>query len=130
MTHGMTRREMLEVSAATILGAATQPAERLVPQDAPIKTRIFWTWDHSTEWALNRPGAQTLGASNHYGRNTDAFVQDYTALLEWCGRHHVDAVVVWGLLRDCHGGLASAKKLCDVAQKRGVRLLCGVGLNA
>ena len=55
---------------------------------------------------------------------------DYTALLRWCGRHHIDAVVVWGLLRDCHGGLESAKRLCDVAAKENVRLLCGVGLNA
>ena len=33
-------------------------------------------------------------------------------------------------LRDCHGGLESAKRLCDVATKQNVRLLCGVGLNA
>jgi hypothetical protein len=91
---------------------------------------MFWTWDHSTEWALNRPGTQTMGASNHYGRTTDAFVQDYTNLLTWCGLHRIDAVVVWGLLRDCHGGAESVKRLCEFAHKAGVRLLCGVGLNA
>jgi len=101
-----------------------------VKGDAPIKTRMFWTWDHSTEWALNRPGAHTYGSCNEYGRTTDAFLEDYTALLRWCGRHNIDAVVVWGLLRDCHGGLESAKRLCDVAAKENVRLLCGVGLNA
>lgn len=95
-----------------------------------IKTRIFWTWDHSSEWALNRPGAQTLGASNYYGRSPDTFIEDYTRLLQWCGRHHIDAVVIWGLLRDFHGGIDSAKQLCDVATANGVRLLCGVGLNA
>ena len=98
--------------------------------EPPIRTRMFWTWDHSTEWALNRPGAQTMGASNHYGRSAEAFVQDYTNLLTWCGRHGVDAVVVWGLLRDCHGGVESVKRLCEVAARAGVRLLCGVGLNA
>ena len=130
MAATITRRELLEVSAATVLGTAADAWARTPFQDPPIKTRLFWTWDHSTEWALNRPGAQTMGASNYYARSTDSFVQDYSALLEWCGRHHVDAVVVWGLLRDSHGGLASAKKLCDAAQKHGVRLLCGVGLNA
>jgi hypothetical protein len=130
MTHGITRRKMLEVSATTVLGTAAAPWIGVPRQDPPIKTRIFWTWDHSTEWALNRPGSQTFGASNHSGRSTDSFIQDYSELLAWCGRHHVDAVVVWGLLRDSHGGMASAKKLCDVAQKHGVRLLCGVGLNA
>ena len=49
-------------------------------------------------------------------------MQDYTALLRWCGRHHIDAVVVWGLLRDSHGGLEAAKRLCDVAAKENVRL--------
>ncbi|MCX6985476.1 MAG: hypothetical protein NT118_12125 [Lentisphaerae bacterium] len=101
-----------------------------VAEKAPIKTRMFWTWDHSTEWALNRPGAHTYGSCNEYGRTTEAFVEDYSALLRWCGRHNIDAVVVWGLLRDCHGGLESAKRLCDVAAKENVRLLCGTGLNA
>jgi hypothetical protein len=91
---------------------------------------MFWTWDHSTEWALNRAGAHTHGSCNEYGRTTDAFLSDYAALLHWCGRHNIDAVVVWGMLRDCHGGLDAAKRLCDVAAKENVRLLCGVGLNA
>ena len=95
-----------------------------------IKTRMFWTWDHSTEWMLNHPGAQTMGASNDYLREVDMFVEDYTKLLEWCGCHNIDAVVVWGLLRDTHGGVESVKQLCDVASKNGVRLMCGVGLNA
>jgi hypothetical protein len=91
---------------------------------------MFWTWDHSTEWALNRSGSQTIGSCNDSWRTTDAFVQDYTALLRWCGRHSVDAVVAWGLLRDSHGGVESVKRLCDVAAKENVRLLCGTGLNA
>lgn len=106
------------------------PAKETQKQPSPITTRMFWTWDHSTEWALNKPGAQTMGASNHYGRTTEVFVQDYTNLLQWCGRHGIDAVVVWGLLRDTHGGLDSVKRLCEVAAKEGVRLLGGVGMNA
>jgi len=91
---------------------------------------MFWTWDHSTEWLLNRPGAQTIGACNYYSRTQEWFEGDYTRLLEYCGRHHIDAVVVWGLLRDHHGGTESAKRLCEVAARSGVRLLCGVGLCA
>jgi len=91
---------------------------------------MFWTWDHSTEWMLNQPGAQTLGAGNFYLRTKEAFEVDYTLLLEYCGRHHIDAVVVWGLLRDNHGGLESAKRLCETAARNNVRLLAGVGLCA
>ena len=145
MPHGSTlnRREMIQMSAAGGLGAVIGAAEfsgSVIAADpraavaatgkSPIQTRMFWTWDHSTEWALNRPGAHTHGSCNEYGRSTEAFLQDYTSLLRWCGRHHIDAVVVWGLLRDGHGGLESAQRLCDVAAKEKVRLLCGVGLNA
>ncbi len=100
-----------------------------IQTDAPIKTRLFWTWDHSTEWAMNRPGLQTMGASNSYSRTPETFVDDYTNLLKWCGQHNINAVVVWGLLRDSHGGVESVKRLCDVANENNVKLLCGVGLN-
>ena len=131
----LNRREMVQMSAACGLGvvigeagfsdqvnAAGPPSVQAATGESPIQTRMFWTWDHSTEWALNRPGAHTHGSCNEYGRSTDSFVQDYTALLRWCGRHHIDAVVVWGLLRDSHGGLEAAKRLCDVAAKENVRL--------
>jgi hypothetical protein len=134
------RREMLGLSLAGVAGMtrATGQASSLPARDeagdgdgtAPIKTRMLWTWDHSTEWALNRPGAQTMGAMNPYFRSPDVFVEDYTRLLDWSGKHHIDAVVVWGLLRDSHGGVEAAKKLCDVAARNGVRLLAGVGLCA
>ena len=98
----LSRRNVLQASAAGALAVAAaakagaqekmEPAPATRPRpEPPIRTRMFWTWDHSTEWALNRPGAQTLGASNHYGRTADVFVQDYTNLLTWCGRHGIDA---------------------------------------
>ena len=137
------RRQILQFSLAdantgTALSRRTASEEQTKasrqtekpPSESPIRTRMFWTWDHSTEWVLNAGGAQTMGASNLYGRTTDVFLQDYTKLLHWCGRHGLDAVVVWGLLRDSHGGLDAAKRLCEVASKEGVRLLAGVGLNA
>lgn len=95
-----------------------------------IQTRFFWTWDHSTEWALNRRGAQTFGANNPYTRTTETFIEDYTRLLTWCGQHHIDGVVLWGLLRDSHGGVDAARRVSDIAQQAGVKLLAGAGLNA
>ena len=137
-----TRREILRgLMSAAVLGAVS-PARSLASEGlrmpgaqapkgrAAIKTRMFWTWDHSTEWALNLAGSQTFGAANDYRRTTEAFLHDYTGLLHWCGSHSVDAVVVWGLLRDSHGGINIAKKLADMASSKGVRLLCGVGLNS
>ena len=98
--------------------------------DAPIKARTLWTWEFSNEWTLNQLGAQNVGASNYYSRLPETFISDYTKLFKWCGQHDIDAVVMWGMLRDSHGGVESAKKLCDVANENNVKLLCGVGLNA
>jgi len=97
---------------------------------APIRTRIFWTWDHATTWALNRAGGHDMGASNEYGRAPEAFLADYTCLLRWCGQHGIDGVVVWGLLRDRHGGADAVHRLCEIARECDVMLLAGVGLNA
>ncbi len=97
---------------------------------APISLRVFWTWDHSTQWTLNAPGGHDFGASNEYGRSPESFLRDYELLFKWAGEHGIDAVVVWGLLRDLHGGIESAKRLCDYAHENGVKLLAGAGLNA
>ena len=97
---------------------------------ATVRTRLFWTWDHCTTWALNRPGGHDLGASNEYGRTAEMFLADYTCLLRWCGQHGIDGVVVWGLLRDRHGGADAVHRLCEVARECEVLLLAGVGLNA
>ncbi|NIR00549.1 MAG: hypothetical protein GTN78_10170 [Gemmatimonadales bacterium] len=100
------------------------------PSSAPIKTRIFWTWDHSTTWVLNQPGEHNCGCSNEYGRSAETFLEDYSRLVRWCGAHGVDGVVVWGLLRDIHGGADSVHRLCEVAREHDVLLLAGAGLNA
>src|SRR5688572_4435911 len=99
----LSRREMLLLSAVGAMASQRTAAGETIKQEsattapasAPgkptVHTRMFWTWDHSTEWVLNRPGAQTFGASNPYNRTTETFVEDYTRLLKWCGQHHVDA---------------------------------------
>src|SRR5438067_1139171 len=116
------------VAAAAALWDSKAATQEKVVEAGPIKTRMFWTWDHSTEWALYRQGAQTMGAFNEYTRGAATFLEDYSRLIKWCGAHHIDAVVIWGLLRDVHGGIESAKRLCELAAKCDVRILCGTGL--
>ena len=80
--NSINRRELLKWGAACGLGSLmdeagdAQPASAeetpaAIPAQAtsPVQTRMFWTWDHSTEWALNRPGAHTVGSCNEYGRS-------------------------------------------------------------
>lgn len=95
-----------------------------------ITLRLLWTWDHCTQWTAARAGIHDWGASNEYSGTAADFVREYSLLLRWCGQHGIDGVVVWGLLRDGHGGVEAVKRLCEVAAAAGVKLLAGVGLNA
>ncbi|MBM4027362.1 MAG: hypothetical protein FJ280_18440 [Planctomycetes bacterium] len=95
-----------------------------------INLRLLWTWDHCTQWTAARAGVHDYGASNEFSGTAEDFVREYSLLLRWCGRHGIDGVVVWGLLRDGHGGVEAARRLCEVADQAGVKLLAGVGLNA
>lgn len=97
---------------------------------APINLRLLWTWDHCIQWTAARAGVHDWGASNEFSGTADDFVRECSLMLRWCGTHGIDGVVVWGLLRDQHGGVDAARRLCDVADEAGVKLLAGIGLNA
>ena len=92
--------------------------------------RLFWTWDHSTNWYLEQVGIQEIGAMNYYSKPSNGFLKDYKRLIDFMSLHRISGVTVYGFLRDCHGGIESAKELCRYARERGVRILPGVGINA
>lgn len=92
--------------------------------------RLFWTWDHSTNWYLEQVGIQEIGAMNYYSKPKNGFLEDYHRLIDFMSDNKVSGVVIYGFLRDCHGGIESAQKICRYALERGVRVLPGVGINA
>jgi len=100
-------------------------------EEAPgLPYRIFWTWDHSTNWYLNQTGLQDIGAMNYYLKPKSGFLEDYKRLVDFMSKNRISAVTIYGFLRDNHGGVEAAKELCMYASQRGVRILPGVGINA
>ena len=93
-----------------------------------IPYRLFWTWDHSTNWLPNTDGAQVCGVGNAYTKNPEYFEKDYRLAVDWCARHKMDAIGIVGMLRDRHGGLESARRLCAYARGKGVRIYLIAGL--
>ncbi len=67
----------------------------------------------------------------HWGfcRSHESFVANYKTLLDAAHRYSVEAVVIWGFLRDEHGGIDAAKEVREHAEKRGVRILPGFGVD-
>src|SRR5262249_37880267 len=98
-----------------------------VVENPGLKYRIFWTWDHSTNWALGTEGLQENGAENPYMKPPEAFLRDYKKVVDYMSDHKLNGLIIWGFLRDKHGGVKSAQELVQYAHERGVRILPGIG---
>lgn len=100
-------------------------------EDAPgLAYRTFWTWDHSTNWELSQVGQQEIGVFNPYGKPPKGFLDDYKRLVDFSSRHRIAAVVIYGFLRDTHGGIEASQELCRYATERGVRILPGIAIGS
>ena len=89
--------------------------------------RYYWTWDHSTNWLIDEPGNQFSGCSNAYLKRPETFVEDYRRLVDHCVEMRFNGIVIWGFLRDAHGGEAYAFDVARYAADRGVAILPGLG---
>ncbi|MCC6313580.1 MAG: hypothetical protein IT337_06170 [Thermomicrobiales bacterium] len=92
--------------------------------------RTFWNWDHSTNWDLEQVGVQEIGVFNPYGKPPSGFLSDFRRAVDFMSRNRIAAVVIYGFLRDTHGGIEAAQELCRYAAERGVRILPGIAINA
>jgi hypothetical protein len=99
--------------------------------EAPgLPYRTFWTWDHSTNWELSQIGQQEIGVFNPYGKPPSGFMADYSRLIDWCSQNRIGAVVIYGFLRDSHGGIAAAQAVARYGAERGVRVLPGIAIGS
>ncbi|MCP4383268.1 MAG: hypothetical protein GY798_17930, partial [Hyphomicrobiales bacterium] len=86
--------------------------------------------DHSTNWQLSQVGHQEIGVFNPYGKPPGGFLADYTRLVDFCSRNRIAAIVIYGFLRDTHGGIDAAQELCRYGKERGVRIIPGIAIGA
>ncbi len=91
--------------------------------------RTFYTWDHSTNWDLSQPGTRLRGCHELYEKPARAFVEDYTRLMDYMSRLGLNHLIIWGALRDTHGGAEALRKLVEYGKANGVRVAPGVGVN-
>jgi hypothetical protein len=109
-------------------GRAHAPTLDLVENPA-LPYRILWTWDFKMIWARGVRGEQHHGANNPYMKRPEDFLNDYRRAADFIGEHKLNGLIVWGLLRERHGGISSARSVVDYAAQRGVRLLAGIGTS-
>lgn len=103
---------------------------------AQLKYRWFYNWDSRTNWDLTDDDgrfavdAAVPGRNQPYLNSPDAFLRDMKKALDFMSEHRLNGLILWGFLRDGHGGQSAAQELCRYAQERGVRILPGVGLTS
>lgn len=92
--------------------------------------RTFWTWDHTTNWELSQIGMQEIGVVHPYSKPPSGFLADYRRLVDYCSLNRIAAVVIFGFLRNSHGGIEAGQLLCRYANERGVRILPGIAIGS
>jgi len=91
--------------------------------------RMFWNWDHSTIWARGVPGEQEIGCANPYLKQAKDYLNDYRRIADFMGEHKLNGLIVWGFLRDGHGGVKTSQEIVSHANERGVKILPGYGTS-
>jgi hypothetical protein len=98
-------------------------------EEPAFQQRTYWTWDHRCTWDLGHPGAVDSGCHNEYMKDTEGFLADYEALFDYMLESRFNSVLIWGFLREAHGGVAAGRHLCEQARKRDLFLLPTFGTN-
>lgn len=94
-----------------------------------LKYRWLWTWDWRMEWGGVEPGGAKMGGGGAYRKNPDSFLADYKACIDYMSENGLNGLIIWGFIRDSHGGVTASQELCRYAEERGVRILPGVGTS-
>ena len=94
-----------------------------------LRYRWFWTWDHRMDWGGAGAAGAVMGGGGTYKKRPGAFLADYKRCVDFMADHKFNGLIIWGFLRDTHGGVEAAQELCRYATERGVRILPGVGTS-
>ncbi|MBX7255329.1 MAG: hypothetical protein K1Y02_03115 [Candidatus Hydrogenedentes bacterium] len=130
----MRRREFLKAVAATTAALyvpGVSSGQESVPKPKSMDV-LLWCWDARMTWDDEPEQISTKMAASEvpfpYLKRPESYLVGFKRLVDYCATIGVKGIIVWGFLRDAHGGVDAAKELCTYAKDRGVSILPGVGL--
>jgi hypothetical protein len=97
-----------------------------------FRYRWFWNWDNRMDWGGAGERVTVMARGDQASKPTksaEAFLVDGRRCLDFMADHKFNGLILWGFLRDSHGGVAASQDLCRYAARRGVRILPGVGTS-
>lgn len=93
---------------------------------------LLWCWDARMTWGVPTVNQRVpVAVANQpfpYPYPSDVFTRGFRLLIDYCESIGIDGIILWGFLRDAHGGVRAAQDLCLYAKDHGVAILPGVGL--
>lgn len=128
----MNRRMFLKTTAAASTSMALTGSAQAAPAESkPIKV-LLWCWDSRMTWDDEPENIQLKMAAAEklfpYPKRPESYLTGFRRMVDYCADAGIWGVIIWGFLRDSHGGVEAAKDLCKYASDRGVAILPGVGL--
>lgn len=109
-------------------------ADDLDESDQPaLRYRIVWTWDGHCNWAPTVEETMALYVNENPSLGSmavpytpEGFRTHFTRAVDYLSDHKLNGLIVWGFLRDEHGGVAMGREMSGYAKKNNVRILPGV----
>lgn len=93
---------------------------------------LLWCWDARMTWDDEPEAISTKMAASEqpfpYLKKAESYQAGFRRLVDYCEKTGIHGVIIWGFLRDAHGGVRAAEELCRYAADHGVAILPGVGL--
>jgi hypothetical protein len=123
--------------AATLAGGSNPgTAGRLFAagaDDRPMRI-LLWCWDARMTWD-DEPDRVSGGMAVSeqlfpYRKSPGMFQQGFRRMIDYCARVGIEGIIIWGFLRDSHGGTPAAVDLCKYASDKGIAIIPGVGVCA
>lgn len=98
-----------------------------------LSYRIVWTWDGHCNWASSVDETMKLYVNEDPALGSmavpytpDGFRTHFTRAIDFLSDHKLNGLIVWGFLRDEHGGLEMGRQISRYAKQNNVRILPGV----
>ena len=102
-----------------------------------MKYRWFWNWDNRSNWDMidhdavygpvkDLPETESV---RPWLKRSDAYLKNMMLVIDYMSEHKLNGLIIWGFLRDGHGGIQAAQAVCRYANERGVKIIPGVGID-
>ncbi|MFN0054275.1 MAG: hypothetical protein ACKV0T_19030 [Planctomycetales bacterium] len=98
-----------------------------------LRYRMVWTWDGHCNWAPTVAETMALYVRDNPAVGStvvpytpEGFRTHMTRAIDYLSDHKLNGLIVWGFLRDEHGGVEMGREISRYARLNNVRILPGV----